>query len=138
MPPSLDNRRGDTPGGEPLIEVLDDLVPADLRASAWAKSTGNVWRFGHGSVDHGGSRFWKWDLDGDRIFDAIWEHARPHCENLAGSPLRVIRQYANGHTYGLGGDPHADDSRPGTFTFLYYPNPEWQEGGEGETVFFDC
>jgi hypothetical protein len=77
------------------------------------------------------------DLDGDGAFNAIWQHFQPRCEALAGAPLRVIRQYANGHTYGLGGNPHADDNKPGSFTLLYYPNPEWQDDWDGETVFYD-
>ena len=48
----------------------------------------------------------------------------------------VARQYANGHTYGLGGRPHYDDVRPGTFTLLYYPMPKWEPVWEGETLFF--
>jgi hypothetical protein len=74
------------------------------------------------------------DLESDPAFEAIWEHARPRCEAVAGTSLRVRRQYANGHTYGLGGRPHKDD---GEFTLLYYPNPEWKDGWDGETVFFD-
>jgi hypothetical protein len=93
----------------PMLEVLDDLI-------------------------RDGSTFWKMDLEADAAFDAIWEHARPRCEALAGTSLRVRRQYANGHTYGLGGRPHRDD---GSFTLLYYPNPEWKDGWDGETVFYD-
>jgi SM-20-related protein len=48
-----------------------------------------------------------------------------------------VRQYANGHTYGLGGQPHTDDARPGTFTLLYYPMPVWLPEWEGETLFYD-
>jgi hypothetical protein len=119
---------------EPLLEVLDDLVPAELHSAAWARCSGKGWYFGHGSKQGDGSRFWKMDLDADQAFDAIWELARPRCEALAGTPLRVLRQYANGHTYGLGGRPHQDD---GAFTLLYYPNPEWRDGWDGETVFYD-
>ena len=36
-----------------------------------------------------------------------------------------------------GGRPHRDDHRPGTFTFLYYPMPEWKDEWDGETVYFD-
>jgi hypothetical protein len=122
---------------EPLIEVIEDLAPAPLHAAAWAACSGKGWYFGHGSNTGGWSRFWKMDLDGDAAFNAIWEHVRPRCERLAGAPLRVIRQYANGHTYGLGGEPHYDDQRAGTFTLLYYPNPEWKDGWDGETIFYD-
>jgi hypothetical protein len=37
----------------------------------------------------------------------------------------------------LGGEAHRDDPRPGTFTLLYYPNPEWKDGWDGETVYYD-
>jgi hypothetical protein len=37
----------------------------------------------------------------------------------------------------LGGEPHRDDTRAGTFTLLYYPNPEWKSGWDGETVFYE-
>src|ERR1700722_2170056 len=122
---------------EPLVEILEDLAPAHLHAAAWATCSGKGWYFGHGSNTGGWSRFWKMDLDGDAAFNAIWEHVRPRCEALAGVPLRVIRQYANGHTYGLGGEPHFDDQRAGTFTLLYYLNPEWKDGWDGEALFYD-
>ena len=121
----------------PVLEVIDGLVPAELHQAAWKVCSGKGWFFGHGSNEGDGSRFWKMDLDGDATFNAIWEASRPRCEALAGGPLRVIRQYANGHTYGLGGKPHLDDVAPGTFTLLYYPNPEWKDGWDGETVYYD-
>jgi SM-20-related protein len=121
----------------PLIEVFENLAPPPLHAAAWATCVGAGWRFGHGSVSAGSSRFWYLELQENAAFDAIWEHSKARCETLAGGPLRVVQQYANGHTYGLGGNAHADDKRPGTFTLLYYPNPEWEDGWEGETVFYD-
>jgi hypothetical protein len=131
MPPSPETRSSKT---GPLLEILDNLVPDSLHKAAWAKCAGAGWFFGHGSQAGDGSAFWKLDLDGDAAFNAIWEHVRPRCEQLAGKPLRVLRQYANGHTYGLGGRPHHDD---GSFTLLYYPNPEWLDGWDGETVYYD-
>jgi Bacterial trigger factor protein (TF)/Bacterial trigger factor protein (TF) C-terminus len=122
---------------EPVLEIIDDLVLAELHTAAWAICAGKGWYFGHGSHPDDWSRFWKMDLDGDAVFNAIWEQVRPRCEALAGAPLRVVRQYANGHTYGLGGQPHLDDTLPGSYTLLYYPNPEWKDGWKGETVFYD-
>ena len=77
------------------------------------------------------------DLEGIETFDSIWTGAKDQCERLAGMPLRVVRQYANGHTYGLGGQPHVGDDRPGCYTLLYCPMEEWKENWEGETVFYD-
>src|SRR5271165_4180515 len=111
---------------EPLIEVIEALATPQLHADAWTACSGKNWYFGHGSVQSPTSRFWKMDLDGHAAFTAIWEQARPHCEALAGRPLRILRVYANGHTYGLGGSAHVDDRRPASYTLLYYPNPEWK------------
>jgi hypothetical protein len=121
---------------ERVIEVLEDLVPGELHEKACQVCAGNGWGFGHNSHLEA-PPFWKMDLAGDPVFDAIWQQVRPRCEALAGAPLRVVRQYANGHTYGLGGRPHQDDLRPGCFTLLYYPMREWKEEWEGETVFHD-
>ncbi len=141
MPPSPNTAPADRTTTEkarrPLLEVLDNVATPELFAQACGVCQGKNWFYGHGSNNGDGSSFWKMDLDGNVAFDAIWEHVRPRCEVLAGVRLRVIRQYANGHTYGLGGRPHRDDHRPGTFTFLYYPMPEWKDEWDGETVYFD-
>jgi SM-20-related protein len=81
--------------------------------------------------------FWKMDLDGEPAIDAVWKHARETCAGLAGAELEVARVYANGHTYGQGGRPHQDDNRPGAYTLLWYPMPEWRHDWDGETVFFE-
>ena len=122
---------------EPVLHIIDDLVPQELFAEAAKLSAAKGWYFGHGSHGRDEGRFWKIDLEGVPVFDAIWHHVKERCAQMAAAPLRVLRQYANGHTYGLGGRPHFDDSRPGTFTLLYYPNAQWLEGWDGETVFYD-
>jgi SM-20-related protein len=122
---------------EPLLEIIDDFAPAELFAEACKVGAAKGWYFGHGSHDHDTGRFWKMDLEGIKVFDAIWQHAQKRCEKMVGAPIRVLRQYANGHTYGLGGQPHLDDHRPGSYTLLYYPMAEWKDGWDGETVFFD-
>jgi hypothetical protein len=119
------------------FEILDDAIPQRLhQQAASATCEGSGWRFGHGSRDDAPTRFWKMDLDADPIFDEIWQCLRTRCEALAGTKLRVLRQYANGHTYGLGGAAHTDDNRPGTYTLLYYPITEWRDEWEGETIFY--
>lgn len=120
-----------------LIEIIDDLASEALFTEACGTCAGKGWYFGNRSNDAHDLPFWKMDLEGVPAFDAIWQAARPLCEELAGRKLRVVRQYANGHTYGLGGQPHRDDDRDGTFTLLYYPMPEWKPEWQGETVFHD-
>ncbi|MEO7099186.1 MAG: trigger factor [Luteolibacter sp.] len=120
-----------------LIEIIEGLASEALFKEACEICAGKGWYFGNRSSDEHAMPFWKMDLDGVPAFDAIWQAARPHCEKLAGRKLRVVRQYGNGHTYGLGGQPHLDDDREGTFTLLYYPMPEWKPEWQGETVFHD-
>ncbi|MCU1329220.1 MAG: hypothetical protein JWN34_4590 [Bryobacterales bacterium] len=122
---------------QPVIEVIEDLATPPLHMAAWATCCGAGWRFGHASHAGVESQFWKRDLESDEAFDAIWKLAQPRCEALAGGPLRVLRVYANGHTYGLGGAVHRDADRAGAFTLLYYPNPEWKQEWDGETVYYD-
>lgn len=123
----------------PTLQVLHNLAPAELHRAVWEATQGKDWYFGNSSNARqpGAIPFWKMDLDGSAPVTRLWRHAQPHCEKLAGRPLRVVRQYANGHTYGQGGQPHRDDKREGTFTLLYYPMQEWRAEWEGETMFVD-
>lgn len=115
--------------------ILDRLAPPELHAEIWQACMAKRWYFGNQSVTVGtGLQFWKMDLEDSEPVSRLWERSRAACEQYAGQPLRVVRQYANGHTYGLGGGLHRDDARPGTWTLLYYPMPEWRIEWEGETV----
>jgi SM-20-related protein len=121
-----------------LLHVIDGFVPAELHAAVWAVCAEKRWYFGHQSnPGEAGLPFWKMDLDGVDVVDRMWEATKAACEGVAGHPLQVVRQYANGHTYGLGGRPHVDDAREGCVTLLYYPMPVWLPEWEGETLFFD-
>src|SRR3569623_397972 len=92
----------------PVLQVLDDLVTDESFHAAQKVCAGAHWHFGQGSHDGDLVQFWKMDLDGNAVFEAIWQQMQKRCEELAGTPLRVIRQYANGHTYGMGGKAHPD------------------------------
>lgn len=120
-----------------VMQVIEQLAPPDLHRAVCEACMQPRWYFGNRSTDAQSSRpFWKMDMDGVEAVDALLVHAKPTLEKLASAKLRVIRQYANGHTYGLGGRPHFDDVKPGTFTLLYYPVREWKPEWEGETLFF--
>jgi SM-20-related protein len=120
-----------------IIQFLPQLAPAELQREVWSACQEKRWYFGNQSTEANAVPFWKMDLDGCLPATRLWEHAKPRCEQLAHAPLRVVRQYANGHTYGQGGHPHRDDVRAGTYTLLYYPMPEWRPEWEGETMFVD-
>jgi hypothetical protein len=50
---------------------------------------------------------------------------------------RIIRCYANGHTYGVEGYPHTDTIRKGEKTLIVYLNKTWKRDWGGETVFYE-
>jgi hypothetical protein len=120
----------------PFIENLDDVVSQETHELVCSKLDQSPWHFGHGSVAEQARPFWKMILDQDGATDRIWAEVKATCEALAGGELIVLRQYANGHTYGQGGMSHIDDDRAGSYTLLYYPMREWQQNWAGETIFY--
>ena len=114
-----------------LLEIIDNLAPENLHREVWAKCNEPNWYFGNRSTDDQSNRpFWKMNLTSVDVIDRLWQHVKPRCEALVAASLQVERQYANGHTYGLGGRPHFDDDRLGTYTLLYYPMLLWKDGEE--------
>lgn len=120
-----------------IIQYLPRLAPDELHRQVWERCLEKHWYFGNQSAEAAAVPFWKMDLEDAGVVTRLWEHARAQCEKLAGTKLKVVRQYANGHTFGQGGRSHRDDERPGTYTLLYYPMPEWRVEWEGETMFVD-
>lgn len=122
-----------------LFRIIENLASPELHRAVWAACMEKRWYFGNESAtgDTGTITFWKMDLDGIPALDALWQQVQAACESIAGHPLKIVRVYANGHTYGLGGRPHVDDPRDGTITLLYYPMPAWRPEWEGETLWFD-
>jgi SM-20-related protein len=93
---------------EAIIQVLDAPLSDDVCHGVTEAVAQKRWYFGNASVVGEDPGFWKMDLDGEPALDALWGALRAPCEELARARLTVIRQYANGHTYGLGGRTHAD------------------------------
>ena len=120
---------------QPFIKVIDDLVTEEMQMALFKATRSSNWYFGAFSNDRTAIPFWNMDLNGNEAADAIWQHSKARCELRIGSSLEVLRQYANGHTFGQGGRPHTDDSTPGTYTLLYYPMPQWHKDWDGGTVF---
>jgi SM-20-related protein len=111
------------------------------------------WKFGWKSSDKTDSfSFWHRHFGGYRAGDGEPYDCEPEIEpfpvihalwrHLAGSggPLqshRLIRCYANGHTYGSDGTTHTDSKLPGTYTCVYYPHQNWHPDWGGDTVIFN-
>src|SRR5258706_12085816 len=92
----------------PLIRVIPRLAPRELHQAVWKACSEKRWYYGHQSVtENAGIPFWKMDLERSEAVKELWGHAKPICEKLSGGArLRPVRTYANGHTYGQGGQPH--------------------------------
>lgn len=120
-----------------FIQVMNNLVPEDMREALWTRCMSKNWYFGPPSRVGSRSPFWKMDLDDDPAVQRFWESIKATCEARVEGTLSVLRQYANGHTYGLGDQIHQDDHREGTYTLLYYPMPSWEDDWEGETIYKD-
>ena len=78
------------------------------------------------------STFWIKYLNNDDFFTKTLFNKI--CE-VTGMNFKILRVYANGTTHGLGGDLHTDDTKPDTYTFLYYTNPKWFAEWGGATIF---
>jgi SM-20-related protein len=136
------------------IEIIDDLVPLDLRSeiSDFLREPG--WVYG-----------WKSDPDKDKY--SFWhkhfagherpDHTKPdeqyNCESelhysailklwnlLKEGPLTghtLLRCYANGYPYGADGSVHTDTVSENGYTVIYYPHRFYDLNWAGETIFFN-
>jgi hypothetical protein len=121
-----------------VLEVVDQLVPEALHAGAWAVCNGAGWRFVKASNEGIPAPGWRMNLAEIPELEAIWKAAQPLCERLAGRSLRILRQYARAATDGQVGGTHPEDGRPGSFTLLYFPMPQWCPEWLGEAAFMDA
>lgn len=67
------------------------------------------------------------------VLRQAWDHIHHHLFPQS----RLLRCYANAHTYGVEGYPHTDSIRPGEVTLVVYCNHNWQRDWGGETMVYD-
>jgi SM-20-related protein len=67
------------------------------------------------------------------IIHAFWKYLS--VDALQGH--RLVRCYANGHTYGSDGTVHTDTRSPNSYTSVFYPHERWNPDWGGETVFLN-
>ena len=133
---------------------VDTLEDKDLLESLlkWSKTIG--WRYGWKSNKHLEGSFGHWNhnlVTGDDrknhedvepkllALDAkyaaskeLWLRIK---SRFPGS--RVIRAYANQHTYGVEGYPHVDSTRDDEYTSMIYLCDTWRNEWGGETLIWD-
>lgn len=133
------------------VQVLDDVVPAELYRDLLDASARIGWRFGWNTPSNPTQLYWHHEVAGGRksnVEDRAAEVLRHPVKAFAAyqdwlrtqfvtSEARILRFYLNAHTYGTDGWPHTDCDRPGEVTTVLYLTPTWQPGWGGETVVFN-
>lgn len=119
---------------------MQDYFAASVRWQyGWPQGTGDP--YSHWNIDFLGAGLDNQDDLEDRL--RAREDAQPivHVwERLRAGPLhghRLVRCYANAHTFGVEGYVHTDSKRPDNYTSVVYLNPVWKREWAGELVFFD-
>lgn len=93
------------------------------------------WRYGHVSSSFKYKNcppFWSMSLTGDTFFT---EHLLNKILDITGNNFDLETVYANGQTYGIGGQPHEDSLTEDGRTFLFYANKGWDVRWNGKTTF---
>lgn len=97
----------------------------------WNQLSQPNWTFWHKSRHDTQNFFWYMELGNNdffrnELFDVI--------KSNIGENFVIDRIYANGQTFGLNGNFHADTNDENGYTFLYYPMKCWDLEWGGETV----
>lgn len=134
-----------------MIQVFDNLIPAELITSLHKKYTAGKFRYYWKSNKSADMCHWHIEIcdpgnnnhtdiseafynSKNRFVDEItvWNTIK---ENITGN-FNLHRVYVNGYTYGTEGAIHKDTTIPGEETVLMYLNQEWKPEWAGETVIF--
>lgn len=116
------------------INFYPDIFEPDQIETIWNFLRENKWEFWHQSRDDSTNFFWYMYLSDNKFFT---EHLYSQIEKRIGKGFSINRVYANGQTFGLDGEFHTDDDNENAYTFLYYPNKEWDLAWGGETIIID-
>ena len=135
------------------IEIIDDFLSTEEQRHIHRYFEKNVaWYFGSQS-DREAMPFGHWNFDflqSDprneidlesqlglepkfKLIANLWQRIKTELR----PGHRLVRCYANAHTFGVEGYPHVDSRKPGHCTTLVYVNPLWAPEWAGETVFFN-
>lgn len=128
------------------IQKINTCLPANLANNVADHVDGHHWRYGWPSNKGMGYPHWNKDFAGagttnsldvtNRLQEPIasaWNHIR--AQHLP--EVKLLRCYANAHTYGIEGYPHTDSSRSQDRTLVLYLNKEWRREWGGETMIYD-
>ena len=120
------------------IKVFDNVFNKELTKKIWDSVSRPKWQLSGGSKQRE-ERFWHMeDLDKEEFYEKYLFQIL--CDKYLiekTSAYKIHKIYANGQTANQNGTAHCDDSRPNTFTLLYYPNLEWHYSWNGSLFFLN-
>jgi hypothetical protein len=126
--------------------ILEHAIPVDIFQELTQLVKNSPWKHGwhsnrsigfpHWNVDYAGANA----ANGLDISDRIHGRMRDAWQYLESTHFpgaRLVRCYANSHTYGIEGYPHQDSRRANERTVVVYCNPKWRREWGGETLLYD-
>jgi SM-20-related protein len=141
---------------DPSIVKHDNFVDEELNTSLQAFFENTEWKYGEKSIINSmketlphWSKYFYMDhsrkgvpidevVFEDPCIQQLYEKIKAHiAEHTPDMEAKLLRCYANGHTCGNDANIHYDDSREGTFTYIFYPIKTWNVDWGGETIFWD-
>ena len=116
-----------------IVQELAELVKNSPWRYGW-RSTRSM-GFAHWNVDYAAANAHNGLDISDRIHGSL-KNAWDYIQTTYFPGARLLRCYANSHTYGVEGYPHTDSDRPNEKTMVIYCNRVWRREWGGETVIY--
>ena len=103
------------------IIVQDNFLSDEEMQNCLNIIESNTWRWGHSSSGKlSDTPFWSMELVDNEYFSKV---ITPIIEKQFSKKFKILRLYANAHTYGQDGSYHTDSDKPNDYTFcLYFSN----------------
>ena len=121
------------------IKVFDNVFSEELASKTWEFLQKPKWSFTGGSET--GGRFWHMEkLNEESFFSKnLYKIICDQHLKAKSNEYQLVHCYANGQTANQNGTAHSDskDLNDNTYTFLYYPNPEWDLRWNGALFFLN-
>lgn len=112
------------------VDVIDNFFDKELHQTIFQSLNKPRWGFTGGNLNN---PFWHIDdLEREEFYSVYLKNLILKKINLP--DVDCIRIYANGQTAGQEGSPHIDD---GHYTFLYFPNLDWNIQWQGHLMFIN-
>jgi 2OG-Fe(II) oxygenase superfamily len=127
------------------IQSVADFLPSGIVSELDNLIAESGWNYGWKSNTKIGYSHWNIDFAGGIVENGLdvenqlppqAQQAWQHVEAQYFPNHRLIRCYANAHTYGVEGYPHTDSLRQSDQTVVVYLNKSWRREWGGETLIY--